>query len=213
MKRGILETRKFEYHRLLELGLIFSLIFHVVLFQSYKRIEYRKPLLKWKDLGIIKVVDIPITELKMNKPTVSLPQIPIPRDEEEIPDDATIDPTILILHEPVPPPPLDETWQIPFKAVSEPPFPIGGYELLQQNLVYPEIARKAGVEGLVVIAAHISELGHVIETRIMKTLGPNGCDEAAIKAIRSVKWRPAFQRDEPVDVWISVPFHFKLKDG
>ena len=50
----------------------------------------------------------------------------------------------------------------------------------------------------------------VLQTKISQSLGPNGCDEAAIKAIKSVKWLPAKCKDKPVIVWIAVPVDFKL---
>jgi len=51
--------------------------------------------------------------------------------------------------------------------------------------------------------------GRVVSTRVMKTLV--GCDEAAVSAIQSVRWRPAMQRDRPVKVWVMVPVEFRLK--
>jgi TonB family protein len=53
--------------------------------------------------------------------------------------------------------------------------------------------------------------GSVIRTKVVKSLGPNGCDEAAVDAIKSVAWKPAKQRDRPVKVWIAVPVDFKLR--
>jgi protein TonB len=78
-------------------------------------------------------------------------------------------------------------------------------------LKYPEIARKAGIEGTVYVEAVIDEKGNVVQTAIMKSLGHSGCDEAAIAAIRSVKWKPAKQRDRAVKVRISIPVKFRLK--
>jgi len=80
-----------------------------------------------------------------------------------------------------------------------------------QNLKYPEIARKAGVEGTVFVQVLVDVKGLVVDTRVVKSLGNNGCDEAAIDAIKKVKWKPAMQRDRPVKVWISIPVRFKLK--
>ncbi|MFQ5751058.1 MAG: energy transducer TonB [bacterium] len=45
----------------------------------------------------------------------------------------------------------------------------------------------------------------------MKSLGKNGCDEAAINALKSVKWQPAVKDGKPVEVWVAVPVVFKLK--
>ncbi len=111
---------------------------------------------------------------------------------------------------PPPPPPPREDIPI-FIPHDQAPAPIGGYGSIQRNLKYPEVARKAGVEGRLMIWAKINDEGDVVQTRVMKSLGPNGCDEAAMQAISSVKWKPAIRGDKPISVWIAVPVVFKLK--
>lgn len=111
---------------------------------------------------------------------------------------------------PPPPPPAREDMPV-FVPFDEPPGPIGGYEVIQKNLIYPEVARKSGIEGRILVWAKINEHGDVVQTRIMTSLGPGGCDEAAMKAISSVKWKPAIHKDKPVTVWVAVPVDFKLK--
>ena len=109
---------------------------------------------------------------------------------------------------PPPPPIIEDDDQIIFVPYDEAPVPIGGFEAIGKNLVYPEKARKAGVEGKVLVYAQIDVDGEVVRTRVMKTL--IGCDEAAIEAIKSVKWKPAMNRDRPVKVWVMVPVEFRL---
>jgi len=111
--------------------------------------------------------------------------------------------------QPPPPPEGADEYFVPY---DEPPEPIGGFTAIQKNLVYPELARKAGIEGTVVVMAQISENGDVLKTNIHRSLGEdNGCDEAAIEAIRSIKWTPAKYEGKPVAVWISVPVKFRLR--
>ena len=98
-----------------------------------------------------------------------------------------------------------------FTAYDEAPKPVGGFKAVQKNLIYPEIARKAGVEGRVVVDIHIDKNGNVTETKIIQSLGPNGCDESAINALKAVKWEPAKKDGKPVSVWIGVPVVFSLK--
>ncbi|MFQ5823312.1 MAG: TonB family protein [bacterium] len=100
---------------------------------------------------------------------------------------------------------------IEFQPYDEPPQPVGGFGEIQKNLQYPEIARKAGIEGRVIVLALVSEEGKVIDTRISESLGQSGCDEAAVNALKSVKWKPAVHKGEPVKVWVAVPVLFKLK--
>ncbi len=113
----------------------------------------------------------------------------------------------------IPPPPLpsDDVYKF-FVAYDEPPEPIGGFAAIQENLIYPEIARRAGIEGTVTVYARVSENGDVIDTRILVPLNENnGCNEAAVAAIKSIKWKPARAKGKPVAVWVSIPVRFKLK--
>ena len=97
-----------------------------------------------------------------------------------------------------------------FVAYDTPPAPIGGFAAIQKNLKYPEVARKAGIEGTVFIEAVIDENGDVTSTKIIKSMGNNGCDQAAQNAIEAVKWEPARQDGKPVKVRISIPIKFRL---
>ena len=98
-----------------------------------------------------------------------------------------------------------------FVAYDEAPSPIGGFAAIQRWVYYPEIARKAGVEGRVYVNVLVDENGDVADTKILKSLGNNGCDESAIYAIKKVKWNPAKQRSKPVSVWVGIPVVFALK--
>ena len=111
---------------------------------------------------------------------------------------------------PNPPPPSPEDTDYVFVPFDTPPEPVGGYKAIQTKLVYPELAVKAGIEGRVLVNTQINVNGEVTETKVVQSLGPNGCDEAAVAAIRAVKWQPAMNRDQPVKVWISVPIDFRL---
>ena len=62
---------------------------------------------------------------------------------------------------------------------------------------YPEPARKAGVEGTVVLDATISETGQVTQIAVERGL-PLGVTEVAIAAVRRWKYEPARGRNGPV---------------
>ncbi len=205
---------KLKYQKTIELALIGALALLIIVFQGSKRFEENVRKVEKIDLEI-NVEKIEQTEQEKRAPAPSRPTIPIESEDEDIPEDATIETTDIDLTELPPPPPppkeeVDESAQI-FVAYDEPPAPIGGFAAIQRNLVYPEIARKAGVEGRVVVHCLIDRRGNVVDTKILKSLGNNGCDEAAIAAINSVKWKPAKQRDKPVKVWVAIPVVFQLK--
>lgn len=204
---------KLKYPLVMEIGLILSLVICIVLFQAFKKFEAKEVREKTVDIKI-EVKEIPQTEQIKMPPPPARPAVPIETENDDIPEDETIEITDLDLTElppPPPPPPTDDEAAIVFVPYDDPPTPIGGFAAIQKNLEYPEIARKAGVEGRVIVHVQIDEKGKVVNTKVLASLGNNGCDEAAIKAIKSVKWKPAMQRDRPVKVWVSIPVVFRLK--
>jgi protein TonB len=193
------------------MGLVITLGFSILFFQVFKRIHV-KSLQRSVSLNTLEVEEIPETQQERKAPPPARPTVPIASEDEDLPEDETIDETIINFDDqPPPPPPPPDDDAIVFVPYDEPPQPIGGFAAIQRKLVYPEIARKAGVEGRVLVYAQIDEDGTVQRTKVVKSLGPNGCDEAAVNAIRSVRWLPAKQRDRAVKVWIAVPVDFKLQ--
>jgi protein TonB len=97
-----------------------------------------------------------------------------------------------------------------FVAVEEMPEPIGGIKAIQEKITYPEIAKRAGVEGKVYILAFVDENGNVTKANVLKGIGA-GCDEAAREAVLATKFKPGKQRGVPVKVQVSIPVVFKLQ--
>ena len=97
-----------------------------------------------------------------------------------------------------------------FVVVEQQPYPIGGLDSLQAKIEYPEIAKRAGIEGKVFIKAYIDEKGNVVDAGVIKGIGA-GCDEAALKAVQETKFIPGMQRGKPVKVQVSIPIIFKLQ--
>jgi protein TonB len=97
-----------------------------------------------------------------------------------------------------------------FIAVEEMPEPIGGIAAIQEKIVYPELARRSGVQGKVYIRAYVNESGIVTKTEVIKGIGM-GCDEAAANAVLKTKFKPGMQRGKTVKVQITVPITFKHK--
>ena len=205
---------KRKYKKAIELSLVLALLLMTATLQAFKLFEVAKKQEK-VEIKKLEVEEIPPTEQQRATPPPPRPAVPIESEDEDIPEDETIASTELDLSELPPPPekpPEEEEDVTPiFVAYDSPPEPIGGFEEIQRHLKYPEIARKAGVEGRVIVHVLVDEHGNVVATKILKSLGNNGCDEAAVAAIKSVKWKPAMQRDRPVKVWVAIPVIFKLK--
>ncbi|HEC31371.1 MAG TPA: energy transducer TonB [Deltaproteobacteria bacterium] len=204
---------KLNYRKVIELATIIAMSLLIILFQAFKRFEPVRKLPKARDV-VIKVEEVPLTQQVNRPPPPPRPSVPIPTESEDVPEDLTIESTEIDWEEvPPPPPPPESEEETPiFIPFDSPPEPIGGWEALTKNLIYPEIAKKAGVEGRVIIWAKIDEKGNVIKTKVMKSLGNVGCDDAAIAAIKKTKWKPAMQRDKPVTVWVAIPVEFRLKN-
>ncbi len=96
-----------------------------------------------------------------------------------------------------------------FVAVEEMPEPIGGLKSIQSKITYPDLARKAGIEGKVFILAYVDENGNVTKAEVVKGIGL-GCDEAALDAVLSTKFKPGKQRGKPIKVKITIPITFKF---
>jgi RNA polymerase sigma factor (sigma-70 family) len=95
-----------------------------------------------------------------------------------------------------------------FVAVEEMPELIGGIKGLQNKIVYPEIAKRVGVEGKVIVQAIVDENGKVVSVSTVKGIG-SGCDEVAMDAVRNSKFVPGKQRGKNVKVQVTIPIVFK----
>ncbi len=82
-----------------------------------------------------------------------------------------------------------------FTAVEEMPEPVGGIAKIAQKVRYPEIAKRAGIEGRVFVKALIDEKGTVVGTQVIKGIGA-GCDQAAIDAVMHSKFKPGRQKGQ-----------------
>ncbi|HLB01106.1 MAG TPA: TonB family protein [Bacteroidota bacterium] len=74
---------------------------------------------------------------------------------------------------------------------------------------YPEIARRASVEGTVWVKILVDKEGRAKKAVIMKT-DNEIFNENAIKAALGWVFTPAMMNNGPVAVWAAVPFRFKL---
>jgi TonB family protein len=96
-----------------------------------------------------------------------------------------------------------------------PEFPGGQKELmkfLNENLAYPEEARKNGVEGKVISQFTVNADGSFSDIKILQRLG-SGCDEEVLRLITLMPtWTPALQNGKPVAVVYKMPVVFKLGD-
>jgi protein TonB len=75
---------------------------------------------------------------------------------------------------------------------------------------YTEIARKARVQGVVIVQAIIDKQGNVTNIKVLKGL-PMGLEEAAVEAMKQWKFKPATLNGKPVTVYYNLTVNFKLQ--
>lgn len=96
-------------------------------------------------------------------------------------------------------------------SVEQMPQLVGGIMSLQKKIHYPEIAKRAGIQGKVYILAYIDEKGNVADARVIKGIGA-GCDQTALNAVKESKFIPGRKEGKPVKVQVSIPVVFRLSD-
>ncbi len=73
---------------------------------------------------------------------------------------------------------------------------------------YPDIAREAGVDGIVMVQALVGKDGGVKDTRVVNSIPM--LDAAAVAAVKQWVFKPALSNNKPVAVWVAVPVKFSL---
>jgi protein TonB len=73
---------------------------------------------------------------------------------------------------------------------------------------YPELARRASIEGTVYIRLLVDKTGRVRDVVVDK--GPEVFHQVAKDAAWKSVWKPAIQNQRPVAVWVAYPIRFKL---
>ncbi|WP_054683469.1 energy transducer TonB [Rhodothermus marinus] len=204
------------------LGLALTLALLIVLF----RIPWRpktEVVLAAPEQEVVQLEEIVQTRQELPPPPPPRPTVPISvpdetiLEEEPVSFDVSLDINEAITELPPPPPPPEpkeeqqpEEEQEIFVVVEEMPEIIGGIERLYELLEYPELARKAGLEGLVVVQFVVEPDGSVSNIQVIRSAGKL-LDEAAIKAVKQLRFKPGRQRGRPVRVRFSLPIRFKLQ--
>ncbi len=119
---------------------------------------------------------------------------------------------------PIPTDPVkDSNGEEVFMVVEKmPEFPGGTAELmkfLQQNIKYPEQARKDSIQGRVIVQFTIKKTGEVSNTTVIRSVSPE-LDAEAIRVVNAMPlWTPGEQKGEPVNVKFTLPIQFRLVSG
>lgn len=193
-----------------EASLACALLIVILVFRFFPEIR-KPPRVIVVPQEVVKFEDVEHTRQENRPPPPPRPPIPIEAPSDEVLEDVQIGSTEIDIRQEVPPPApkTDEEEEQYFVAVEEMPQLIGGMEAVMKNLVYPELAIRAGVQGRVFVLAYINENGDVVKAEVQKGIGA-GCDEAAVAAVMKAKFIPGRQRGKPIKVKMVIPIRFQL---
>jgi protein TonB len=194
---------KRKYKNYFSWAVVISVVLHVVLILVL-------PGLRPPDFGISGnetfVTEIP-PEIAIPPPPAKIakPSVPVEAAvEEDVSEEITIAETTPEVDIPIAPAIEEQPVFTPYEVA---PVLIKG----TVRLVYPELLKKAGIEGTVLLWILIDENGSVQKVQIYKTSGNKALDDAAMRAYRAARFTPAYSRDIPVKVWVQWPVKFTLR--
>jgi TonB family protein len=135
-------------------------------------------------------------------PTPDEPEpIRLPKQEEEL-DIPDVDDLVIAI--PEAPPAVDTG---PIFVTGDVQKPVKITEVQPQ---YTEIARKARIQGVVILQTIIDKEGNITDVKVLKAL-PMGLAEAAVSAVKQWKYEPATLNGKPVAVYFNLTVNFQLQ--
>ncbi len=81
---------------------------------------------------------------------------------------------------------------------------------LARNITYPEVAKKAGIEGTVQVGIYIGKSGKPLKI-VIRDSPSTTLNTAAIEAIKKTTFSPGIQNKQPVGSWLTIPVVFRLR--
>jgi len=205
-----------EYYTVfMELGLIAVLLIFIVAMKM-EFVSKQKNVDLTEKQEVVKMEDVIQTKQEKTPPPPPRPQVPVEVPNDEVIEEQNINLNAdLNLDQPLemPPPPKQEKKEEEdfFVAVEQMPELIGGLAKLQKKINYPEMARKAGIEGRVIIQFIVNENGNVEDPHVIRGIG-GGCDKEALRVVKQAKFKPGRQRGQAVRVQYSLPIVFRLQN-
>jgi protein TonB len=201
---------------LTEVGLIIALLTVIGALQVDLRFEQEF------DIPDVEQAVVEMEEVDQTEQIKRPPPPPRPRPPVVVTDDVVLEDEVLDIDAEIdlnfeaevpPPPPPDRSEEEAdpdiFVVVEEMPELIGGLARLKELVVYPEIAVKAGMEGLVIVQFVVEKDGRPANATVIKSAG-GILDSAAVEAVRKLEFTPGRQRGVPVRVKFSLPVRFNL---
>jgi len=207
--------------RAVRLGIVAAVVFHIVLFFLVFPSYYEETILKVGSVPRVyrlKAVSFqpppkPRVQRRVTTPKARMVPVPdaTPDDPEPLVHDDAMDTSDLDF------PDVGDSVVIP-KGPAGPaigPMQISGNVLAPVRVHspdphYPEEARHARVQGVVILQTIIDKVGNVTDIKVLKGL-PSGLTEAAVAAVSSWRFTPATLEGKPVAVYYLVTVSFSVQ--
>ena len=214
-KKDGADLRK-QYPLYVEIGLVLSLTLLIVAFRADLSNESSFKV-QMEEQETVDMKQIQQTQQEKEPPPPPKPPVPQEVPNNEVIENKTDFDASLDMDERLDTsqgPPQDEEEeeeeQEIFMVVENQPELIGGMRALQQSVDYPEFAKKAGIEGRVIVQFVVDEQGNVKDPKVTRGVHKL-LNEEALKAVRDQRFKPGKQRGEAVKVQMSLPVTFRLR--
>jgi TonB family protein len=213
-----------EYRRdnnLMRISLVIAAVFHVILFMinfpefaSRAQADPRKQ----RKIFVVQQPKFKPPEVQQKQEILKPRQVRVP-----IPDPTPDEPEPVREIEPEDRVMVDIPDDAIFGIPTEPPAPVVEHDqpirvgqiqeprkLREVKPIYPDVARKARIEGIVILEIIVNREGTVRDVKILRGL-PMGLTEAAVDAVKQWKYEPSTLNGRPVEVLITVTARFSLQ--
>lgn len=202
-----------------EIGAILALVVITFAFKVplVHEAEYNAPM---ADQELVTMEEIQQTKQQELPPAPPRPPVPVEVPNDELFEDVDLNlDASLVLTEALdvpPPPPAPAVAAVEeeddaeiFVVVEEMPTLVGGIAAVMAVLDYPEVARMARVEGLVVVQVVVNKDGTPSDPIVAKSVA-DVLDEAAVAAVMKQRFVPGKQRSKAVRTRYAIPVRFRL---
>ncbi len=198
---------KAQYPKYLRWASLVAFILTALIWTFFPDIQTKPYKLRQEEFEVVdiddqEVIDIPPPPKEAPPPPKVIEAAP----DDEVTDDVEIADTLMDLDSAITSsmPSYDVGGDEGFVASSENPKIVHW-----QKPEYPEIARKAQMEGTVLVKVLVGPDGSVKDAQIIQGVNPM-LNTAALTAARKCKFIPGKQRNIPVKAWMALPFNFRL---
>jgi protein TonB len=206
-----------QYPIYVQVGMVVALLLLILAFRVDLQQESDFQVVM-EEQEVVQMEEIQQTEQETKPPPPPRPPVPVevPNDEivedEAVNLDASLDLNESLETSAPPPSPEEEEEeeQEVFVVVEDRPELIGGMAALQKAVEYPEFAKKAGIEGRVFVQFVVDEQGNVQNPQVTRGVHKL-LDQAAVEAVKEMKFKPGKQRGKAVKVQMSLPVTFRLR--